>query len=67
MTIIAPVTPDIRQRLAMIALKGRLGFSIRSGRTDAFALQAARGWAGINFRTTKQALAWVLEQLPPAE
>ena len=66
--VIAPVTPDIRQRLAMLALKGRLGFAIRAGRTDSFALYSARGWAEKagykgSLKTMKQALRWVESQL----
>jgi len=66
---IAPVTPEIRNALAMIALKGRLGFAIRAGRTDSFALSSARGWAEKagytgSLKTMKQALRWVESQIP---
>lgn len=65
---IAPVTPDIRQRLAMVALRGRLSFAIRVGRTDGFALASARGWAEKaghtgSMKTMKQALRWVESQI----
>lgn len=67
--VIAPVTPDLRQHLAIIVLKGRLSMAIRFGQTDSYALQMSRYWAerggytGKPFRTMKQALAWVLTQI----
>lgn len=66
--IIAPVTPDVRQRIAMVALRGRLSIAIRLGRTDSFALASARGWAERagytgSLKTMKQALRWVESQI----
>lgn len=62
-------SPAWRRPVAMIALRGRLQLAIRLKKTDRYALEAARGWAGLagfegaNFRTMKEALAWVETQI----
>lgn len=54
---------DNRRRIAMLGLRSRLMMSIRFKRTDSVALNSARGWADRKFNTSKQALAWVEEQI----
>ena len=54
---------DNRRRIAMLGLRARLSMSVRFKRTDSVALNSARGWADRKFNTSKQALAWVEEQI----
>ena len=60
--IIAPVTAEVRRDIRYIVTEKRLEMAIRFGRTDALALNSARGLAGVNFRTMKQALTWIKAQ-----
>ena len=63
-----PGDPETRMRLALIVLKARLELAIRFGRTDPYALHAARDWA-IKFdiksgtKTMKQNLRWITRTL----
>jgi len=61
-----PSNPNVRRNIALVALKGRLSYSIRIHRTDAFALSAVKGWAakdGVMITTTRQGLTWVEAEL----
>lgn len=57
--------PGMREAVAFAVLESRLKMAIHFKRTDSYALQASRGWAekvgypNPNFRTMKQALAFV--------
>ena len=57
--------PGVKEAVAMAVLQSRLKMAIHFKRTDAFALQSARNWAARfehpnpNFKTMKQAKAWV--------
>lgn len=63
--------PGMRRLVALKVLKSRLGMAVHFRRTDAFALEAARGWAlkeepklrPKRFSTMKQALDWVEAEL----
>jgi hypothetical protein len=63
--------PGMRRLVALKVLKSRLQMAVHFRRTDAFALESARGWAlkehpkdrPKRFSTMKQALAWVEAEL----
>lgn len=65
MTMLTNITEADRDTLAILVLKGRLGFAIRAGRTDGMALAKARqlaekyGWPE-GMKTMKQAERFVL-------
>lgn len=65
MTMLTNLTEADRDVLAILVLKGRLGFAIRVGRTDGMALAAARrlaekyNWPE-GMKTMKQAERFVL-------
>jgi len=68
--------PGMRRKVALTVLKHRLEMAIHFRRTDAMALHAARGWAmkeepknrpKVEFRTMKQALAWVQSEVAKFE
>lgn len=65
--------PGMREAVAFTVLESRLRLAISFKRTDSYALQAARGWAekvgypNPNFRTMKQAKAFVDEVLKQME
>lgn len=61
--MITDITGDKRKNIAMIVLQRRLQWAVERSITDATALGNARAWAGENFRTSKQALAWVDKQV----
>lgn len=65
MTMLTNITEADRDTLAIMVLKGRLGYAIRVGRTDGLALAKARqlaekyGWPA-GMKTMKQAERFVL-------
>jgi len=68
--------PGMRRKVALTVLKHRLGMAIHFHKTDSYALEMARQWSmkeepknrpKVEFRTMKQALAWVESEVAKFE